>query len=385
MSTYDFYSIKNIQYYNSLYLGDLMKMDTHVLFLIVIIGIISVGIVGATVMSQDTSMKQEVFDGITISVPADSEFVKAGNGVYKDSNYGITINTFKNNNSMIDFLKNTKKSKIIPIDNQPPQSVAFKKGDTINILVTNGLEGVSIGSKDGELTSKMANNIIFSNNHKSDKSSGIPLVKPHMNIKQDFNLIMLLVADVDTNIFNLNLIENNLAVIVDDYNEQLELSTDIQTNDSEGYVSDIENNDDLNNVLTDSDNTTSAADGNVQSSDDEPVQATTLEDNSQATAANDGSVQASPEDNNVAPSNTNSNPASNFQQKLTFQECQDLVLRELINYPELTIDDNYEEVADGYVFTIVDNYTNTKYGEITVNALTGELEPDADLKQVLAM
>lgn len=385
MSTYDFYSIKNIQYYNSLYLGDLMKMDTHVLFLIVIIGIISVGIVGATVMSQDTSMKQEVFDGITISVPADSEFVKAGNGVYKDSNYGITINTFKNNNSMIDFLKNTKKSKIIPIDNQPPQSVAFKKGDTINILVTNGLEGVSIGSKDGELTSKMANNIIFSNNHKSDKSSGIPLVKPHMNIKQDFNLIMLLVADVDTNIFNLNLIENNLAVIVDDYNEQLELPTDIQTNDSEGYVSDIENNDDLNNVLTDSDNTTSAADGNVQSSDDEPVQATTLEDNSQATAANDGSVQASPEDNNVAPSNTNSNPASNFQQKLTFQECQDLVLRELINYPELTIDDNYEEVADGYVFTIVDNYTNTKYGEITVNALTGDLEPDADLKQVLAM
>lgn len=385
MSTYDFYSIKNIQYIYSLYFGDLMKMDTHVLFLIVIIGIISVGIVGATVMSQDTSMKQEVFDGITISVPADSEFVKAGNGVYKDSNYGITINTFKNNNSMIDFLKNTKKSKIIPIDNQPPQSVAFKKGDTINILVTNGLEGVSIGSKDGELTSKMANNIIFSNNHKSDKSSGIPLVKPHMNIKQDFNLIMLLVADVDTNIFNLNLIENNLAVIVDDYNEQLELPTDIQTNDSEGYVSDIENNDDLNNVLTDSDNTTSAADGNVQSSDDEPVQATTLEDNSQATAANDGSVQASPEDNNVAPSNTNSNPASNFQQKLTFQECQDLVLRELINYTELTIDDNYEEVADGYVFTIVDNYTNTKYGEITVNALTGELEPDADLKQVLAM
>ena len=385
MSTYDFYSIKNIQYIYSLYFGDLMKMDTHVLFLIVIIGIISVGIVGATVMSQDTSMKQEVFDGITISVPADSEFVKAGNGVYKDSNYGITINTFKNNNSMIDFLKNTKKSKIIPIDNQPPQSVAFKKGDTINILVTNGQEGVSIGSKDGELTSKMANNIIFSNNHKSDKSSGIPLVKPHMNIKQDFNLIMLLVADVDTNIFNLNLIENNLAVIVDDYNEQLELPTDIQTNDSEGYVSDIENNDDLNNVLTDSDNTTSSADGNVQSSDDEPVQATTLEDNSQATAANDGSVQASPEDNNVAPSNTNSNPASNFQQKLTFQECQDLVLRELINYPELTIDDNYEEVADGYVFTIVGNYTNTKYGEITVNALTGELEPDADLKQVLAM
>lgn len=361
-----------------------MKMDTHVLFLIVIIGIISAGIVGATVMTQDTSMKQEVFDGITISVPADSEFVKAGNGVYKDSNYGITINTFKNNNSMIDFLKNTKKSKIIPIDNQPPQSVAFKKGDTINILVTNGQEGVSIGSKDGELTSKMANNIIFSNNHKSDKSSGIPFVKPHMNIKQDFNLIMLLVADVDTNIFNLNLIENNLAVIVDDYNAQLELPTDIQTNDSEGYVSDIEDNEDLNNVLTDSNNTTSVAGGNAQASGDEPVQATTQEDNSQPTAANNEPIQASVGSNNVAPSNTNSNPSSNPQQKLTLEQCQDLVLKELIYYPELTIDEDYEKVTDGYVFTVVDNYTNTKYGEITVNALTGELEPDDDLKQILA-
>ena len=40
-----------------------MKIDNHILFLIVIIGIISVGIVGATVMSNDSSMKEETFDG----------------------------------------------------------------------------------------------------------------------------------------------------------------------------------------------------------------------------------------------------------------------------------------------------------------------------------
>ena len=58
-----------------------MKIDSHILFLIVIIGVISAGIVGATVMNSDTSMKQEVFDGITVSVPVDSEFVKVDDGV----------------------------------------------------------------------------------------------------------------------------------------------------------------------------------------------------------------------------------------------------------------------------------------------------------------
>lgn len=129
-----------------------MKMNYHILFLIVIIGIISVGVVGANVINSDSSMKQEVFDGITVSVPTDSEFVKTGANVYKDTNYGIKINTFKNNNSMIKYLKNAEKSKIIPIENQPPQSVAFKKGQSINILVTNGIEGVAVCSKDKELT-----------------------------------------------------------------------------------------------------------------------------------------------------------------------------------------------------------------------------------------
>ena len=138
-----------------------MKIDTHVLFLIVIVGIISVGLVGANVLSSDQSMKQEVFDGIKISVPSDSNFVKTGDGVYKDSKYGVTIHTFKNNDSMINYLKNTKNSKIVPVENQPPQSVAFKKGDTINILVTNGQEGVSVSSKDGGLTTQIANNIVF--------------------------------------------------------------------------------------------------------------------------------------------------------------------------------------------------------------------------------
>ena len=264
-----------------------MKIDSHVLFLIIVIGVISAGIVGATVMNTDTSMKQEVFDGIKVLVPADSEFVKVGDGVYKDSNHGITINTFKNNNSMIDFLKNTKKSKIVPIENQPPQSVAFKKGKTINILVTNGNEGIAIGSEDGKLTSEIANNVVFSNNHKSQKPVGLPFAKQPMEPKQDFNLIMLLVAKVDTNIFNVNALQQNTAIIVDDYNVELNEPADISVDDASKdssddssdsgvltdteELSDVNNTDDLNDVLNEpvdtSDDDKSSADNDAQTTD----------------------------------------------------------------------------------------------------------------------
>ncbi|WP_296858088.1 hypothetical protein [uncultured Methanobrevibacter sp.] len=196
-----------------------MKIDTHVLFLILLAGVVSIGLVGASIMSSDVTMKQEVFDGIKVSVPADSNFVKAGDGVYKDSKYGITINTFKDNSSMIDFLKNTKKSKVIPVKNQPPQSVAFKKGDTINILVTNGQEGVSVSSTDGELTAKIANNVIFSNNHKSVKPAVIPGFRPHLDLDDDFDLMFLLLANVDTKIFNQAILEQSIVKVASQEND----------------------------------------------------------------------------------------------------------------------------------------------------------------------
>ncbi|WP_405294599.1 hypothetical protein [Methanobrevibacter sp.] len=381
-----------------------MNVDKHVLFLIVIIGIISAGIVGATVMNTDTSMKQEVFDGMTVSVPADSEFVKVGDGVYKDSHYGITINTFKNNDSMIDFLKNSKKSKIIPIENQPPQSVAFKKGDTINILVTNGNEGLSVSTKDGDLTSKIANSIIFSNNHKSQKSNGLGLVKPHMNIHQDFNLIMILVADVDTKIFNTAIFEDNLNVFVDEYNEDLGqdgVSDDASSNgESDEYVSDVKNSDDLNNVLSESSDS-SSDDSSSGNDDDDAAQTTVVDDNSNDASSSDDVAQASGADepSNVASDNdvvssapdTSSAPASSSpsgsgsssQQELSFDDCQKLAEKEIMSHPDLAIDDkDHDEIPDCYVFFVID-MDNNKIGEITVNALTGDVDLDSNLKSIL--
>lgn len=382
-----------------------MKIDSHVLFLIVIIGIISAGIVGATVMNTDTSMKQQSFDGITVAVPTDSEFVKVGDGAYKDSNYGITINTFKNNDSMIDFLKNTKKSKIIPIENQPPQSVAFKKGDDINILVTNGNEGISIGSKDGDLTSKMANNVVFSNNHKSQKPAGM-FVKQPMSVENDFNLILLLVAEVDTKVFNLDLVQNNLVIVADDYNEDLSQPDDGVGEEDSQDLSDIEDADDLNEVLTEpDDNSTSddkaddtktgdddkdkADDSKSDDKDDDVAQATTVEESNDNVPSSDvaSASNAAPDSSN-APADTqqsssSSSSSKNKQEEMSVDDCMREVEKEFLkNHPELSIDSKYDEVPNGYVFYIVDN-TQEPIGTVTIDATTGQMEPDNALRAVL--
>ncbi|MEE1149778.1 hypothetical protein [Methanobrevibacter sp. UBA212] len=402
-----------------------MKIDSHILFLIVIIGVISAGIVGATVMNSDTSMKQEVFDGITVSVPVDSEFVKVDDGVYKDAKYGITINTFKNNDSMIDFLKNSKKSKIIPIDNQPPQSVAFKNGKTVNILVTNGNEGVSIGSYDGKLTSKIANNVIFSNNHKSEKPAALPFVKQPMVVDQDFNLIMLLVAEVDTKMFNLNMLQDNLVVVVDGYNEGLSQpvnNAESGDGSSEGLgdVSDISTQDDLNNALSGPDNTSTSSDNSknnkstgdnskndddakttvVSSSDssssgsgssaqsssaNQPSSSPSSSGSSSSSSSSSGSSSSSPSSSGSSSSGSSSggSSSSSHQQKLSASKCEQLAQQLIVNHPEWSVDSsNYDTITDGYVFSIVDN-TNMEVGKVTVDALTGNAEPDEVLKPML--
>ena len=390
-----------------------MKIDTHVLFLIVIVGIISVGLVGANVLSSDQSMKQEVFDGIKISVPSDSNFVKTGDGVYKDSKYGVTIHTFKNNDSMINYLKNTKNSKIVPVENQPPQSVAFKKGDTINILVTNGHEGVSVSSKDGGLTTQIANNIVFSDNHKSQKP--VPVLNvapPTMTKDKDFNLIMLLIADVDTNIFNLNLFQLNIVPVIDQFNEihadqfvNIEFIPDsdgVYSNDSISDSADHSNADDV--IITDTGNATSAAGGkNTTSSGDDlanEVSTKLMNDSSSSNNApsssqsspassspassspsqpassgsSSGGAVASPSSSPSSPSSSQSSSSSSNTPKYSYEDCKQLVEQYLVNLKGYEID-NHEQSGDSYVFYIVDSTHNDKsMGVITVDAKTGQID-----------
>ena len=345
-----------------------MKINYHILFLIVVIGIISVGVVGANVFNSDSSMKKEVFDGITVSVPTDSEFVKTGENVYKDTNYGIQINTFKNNNSMIKYLKNSKKSKIIPVENQPPQSVAFKKGQSFNILVTNGIEGVAVGSKDKELTSKIANKVTFSNNHHSEKPAGVPFIGKPMTVEKDYNLIMLLVGEVDNKVFNTLILDNILLNVTASYNENryepFDIGVDDSSDGSSTYVSDIKNEDDLKDAL--SDDNTSSNDNSVDSNSED---ISNSQDNLVQSSDNNHKTQKTQSGN---PSNSVS--SSNQQGNLSLSECEQLVHEQiLVNNPDLRIGEYYN-VSNGYVFIIVDNLNET-VNQVTVNALTGEITP----------
>lgn len=380
-----------------------MKIDSHILFLIVIIGVISAGIVGATVMNSDTSMKQEVFDGITVSVPVDSEFVKVDDGVYKDAKYGITINTFKNNDSMIDFLKNSKKSKIIPLENQPPQSIAFKQGNTINLLVTNGVEGMSVSCKDGELTSKVANSIIFSNNQKSQKSGGLSvgglsIVKPQMEFKKDYNLTMILLADVDTTNFNVAMFQNNTISVVDEYNSEISQEQNnfpifINNNEADdgGSASDVvdDNNDNVTKVVSgdDSGNSNSGSGNELVDAFSDTVEnipaqnnpaSSSSADNSHSqpsTSSNSPSTSSSSSSNSnpsapASSSSSNNQPTNNQPQKLTVNECKNALSASLPS--GYSFDTRSDDLGSSYKLYILDD-KNKDAGYIVVDAKTGNL------------
>ena len=192
-----------------------MKLNSHVIFLIAIVGIIA----GATMLNNG-AMKQTDFDGIKVSVPADSNFVKTADG-YADSKYGITIHTFKNNDSMVNYLKGKSGVSVISLKNQPPQSVAFVQGDDTNVLVTNGGEAIAIGAKDQGLVSDMANTVVFSNHQKSAKPNPvIPVISPppHLEFHRDFYLIVPILAKINTKEFNTAIFETNINNTINDYN-----------------------------------------------------------------------------------------------------------------------------------------------------------------------
>lgn len=308
-----------------MYSGDLMKMDNQVLFLLAIVIIISLALLGVTFASNDSTLKQETFDGIRVSVPSDSNFVKTGDGAYRDSVYGITINTFKNNDSMINFLKNFKTAKVITLDNQPPQSVAFKNGDDVSILVTNGKEGVAIATKDSKLTSKIGNNVVFSNNQKSAKSSGVGVIHPRMNPKNDFDLIRDVASEVDSDVFNRDIVQENSIYVAEEYNINITNNVFLEPETSD---------DDLSSQIIDS------------TSDDSSSDSINFTDDSNS---------------------------SDTESKLSFDECENMVLGYLSGDPNLSIS-NYQESGDIFIFEIEDTESGEGVGTISVDSVTGDVE-----------
>lgn len=185
-------------------------MNKKMLTIIVIIAVVAVSGIAVVAANYNPDMKVASFDGIKMDVPKDAKFTQTLDG-FEDNKYGISVKTFKNNESMVSFLKDIKNGKMISVENQPPNSVAFKQGDSTYILVTNGNEGLCVGAVDQDLDVEMANSIEFSNGHKAGLNKGFfGIGAQHLNFKVDFNLMKLLIKQVDTDIFNINNYNNVL-------------------------------------------------------------------------------------------------------------------------------------------------------------------------------
>ena len=356
-----------------------MKINSHVVFLIVIVGIITAGVVGASIMNNG-SMKQVDFDGVKVSVPSNAEFVKTGDG-YADSKYGITIHVFKNNASMVNYLKGINGASIVALKNQPPQSVAYVYGDDTNVLITNSVEGISIGAKDQALVADMANSVVFSNHQKSAKPHvSIPgIAPPHLEFNKDFNLMALILAEVHTEEFNLELYQSNQSVLITKFND----------NSNQGNLEQYVAPQYVSNETSGSAVVNNANNSQPQSSLlDNPQVSTIVESVSSGDGgASDGgaAVSSAPSDSGSvsAPSSggsdSGSSPASSDTgsssdsgpEKLTKKELEEVLEPEL-EKKGYTIDD-IEDKGDYYLITVKDSSGHVE--KIKYDAYTGQQLP----------
>lgn len=352
-----------------------MKINSHVVFLIVIVGIITAGVVGASIMNNG-SMKQVDFDGVKVSVPSNAEFVKTGDG-YADSKYGITIHVFKNNASMVNYLKGINGASIVALKNQPPQSVAYVYGDDTNVLITNSVEGISIGAKDQALVADMANSVVFSNHQKSAKPHvSIPgIAPPHLEFDKDFNFMALILAQVNTNTFNLEVYQSNQSLEITKFND----------NSSQGTISQYMGPQYVPNETSDSAVVNNANNSQPQSSLLDNPQVSTIVESVSSGDGGDAAVSSGPSDSGSvsAPSSgasdSGSAPASSDTgsssdsgpEKLTKKELEE-VLKPELEKEGYAIDD-IEDKGDYYLITIKDSSGHVE--KIKYDAYTGQQLP----------
>lgn len=353
-----------------------MKLNSHVIFLIAIVGIIAAGVVGATMLNNG-AMKQTDFDGIKVSVPADSNFVKTADG-YADSKYGITIHTFKNNDSMVNYLKGKSGVSVISLKNLPPQSVAFVQGDDTNVLVTNGGEAIAIGAKDQGLVSDMANTVVFSNHQKSAKPNPvIPVISPppHLEFHRDFYLIVPILAKINTKEFNTAIFETNVNNTINDYNiaadnnqlSQYTANEFAQNTPSNNGVNQqntsLLDNQNVSNVV----NSMSSNNGNSAGGDsgggNSPAPSIAPDANANS---NPTSSVSSSSGNSPSSGSNNGHADNNQKQKITPEDAKKVVLAK---HPSAKIT-SVDSKADSFIVTYKDSSGTHK---VEVNAYSGQI------------
>ncbi len=355
-----------------------MKLNTQIIFLIAIIGIITAGVVGASVLNNG-SMKQVEFDGIKLNVPSDAEFINTGNG-FVDSKYGISIHTFKDNSSSINYLNGVKGASVVSLQNQPPQSVAFKQGEDTNIFLTNGAEGISIGAKDQNLVTKMSNSVVFSNHQKSVKPS-IPvpgIAPPHLSLENDYNLILAFIGKINNKeVFNIDAYELNVNQSIQEYNnladnginpneindQQSVGDSNVSGNPGSSSLMDNSQVSDVVNSIGGGDNSQPVA----SSGGDSNLDSSSVAEPSSSPASSDSVSSSSPAASSGSSSSSSGGDQSNTPEKLSKQDVKSLVRESLPSgYSIKSISDK----GSYYLVVIKDSSGSTE--DLKIDAYTGQ-------------
>jgi hypothetical protein len=117
--------------------------------------------------SSTQTMKNETFDGITVSVPVAANFTKSAYGNYNDENLGLQITPIGSEMGVVAFIStvdNRADVKRITLEGVPSDAICWKTdaGYTqILVVNSNATQGICVGAKDEKLAIQMANSVIF--------------------------------------------------------------------------------------------------------------------------------------------------------------------------------------------------------------------------------
>lgn len=163
-------------------------MDKNMKILIVVIVVLVAVVIGLAGMyygsilgfSSTQAMKNETFDGITVSVPVAANFTKSAYGNYNDEKLGLQLSPIGSEMGVVAFIgkvDNRVDVKRITLEGVPSDAICWKTDEgytQILVVNSNATQGICVGAKDEKLAIKMANSVIFSPQQTTTTSTGTP-------------------------------------------------------------------------------------------------------------------------------------------------------------------------------------------------------------------
>jgi len=153
----------------------------YILIIGIIVAIAVIGIATYYLTSEQMpEMKNQTFDGVTVSIPVEANLVKSPYGNYEDKELGIQITGPQKRFGLLAFistLDNRKDLKRIELEGVPSGSIVWKSdAGMTQILVVdeNADEGICVGAKDEKLAIKMANTVVFGPSSTTTTNSTTP-------------------------------------------------------------------------------------------------------------------------------------------------------------------------------------------------------------------